>query len=84
MTAQEAKEEDELKLDETTEAMLQAQAKANDFKEKFDAQKPLIQEFTVQIAEKDAKLTLQEKQLKNQKIELVQQLEAQKMVSLQL
>lgn len=75
----------------TEKAQKEQQSKANDYKEKFDAQKPLIQELTVQIADKETtisqcetKIQQCEKQLQAQKGELQQQLEAQKMVSQEL
>ena len=52
-------QEIEKKLIEANKACKEAQAKAGSFQEKFEAQKPLIAEMTVQLADKDTKLSQQ-------------------------
>ena len=51
-------EEDKVKLSEAEQALNLAKSAANSYQEKFDAQKPLLSELTMQIADKDAKLEL--------------------------
>ena len=51
-------EEHKVKLSEAEQALNLAKSTANSYQEKFDAQKPLISELTMQIADKDAKLEL--------------------------
>ena len=60
----------EKKLTEANQACKEALAKASSFQEKFDAQKPVLDELTVQLADKDLKLDQQTKQLDSQRIEL--------------
>lgn len=53
-------------------ALREVQAACNDYKQKFDAQKPLIQELTVQLSEKETRIVVLEKQITGQKNEMQQ------------
>ena len=53
-----AKEDGQTRLAEIQQNLRVAQASVNDFKDKFDAQKPLIKELTVELADRESKLAL--------------------------
>ena len=61
-----------------------ALSQSSKLQDQYDAQRPLIQELTIQIADKDKNIDSLEKQIHNQKIDMQQKLEAQKLANMKL